>query len=99
MLEVYRHQLRWLFLLAPMLMALGAGGQSPPVTTISERLCSHRPGTEKKDAVLSFLQTALSAGDGVMSREIVDQAKFKDGLSKIVDGTVECFNASVWAKA
>jgi hypothetical protein len=69
----------------------------PGIVTSIEGLFSHRPGNDKKDAVMSFLQAALSAGDAVMSRDIVDQAKFKEGLSKIVDGTVECFNASVWA--
>ena len=71
----------------------------PGIVTSVEGLLNHRSGTEKKDAVMSFLQTALSAGDSVLSGEIVDQAKFKEGLSKIVDGTVECFNTSVWAKA
>ena len=30
--------------------------------------------------------------------EIVLEGKFKDGLSKIIDGTVQCLNASAWAK-
>jgi hypothetical protein len=71
----------------------------PGIVTSIEGLFNHRSGADKKDAVMSFLQTALSAGDAVMSREIVDEAKFREGLSKIVDGTVECFNASVWARA
>jgi hypothetical protein len=37
--------------------------------------------------------------DAITDREIVDEAKFKSGLSKIIDGTVDCLNASVWAKA
>jgi hypothetical protein len=36
--------------------------------------------------------------DAVANREIVDPEKFKDGMSKIIDGTVECLNASTWAK-
>lgn len=71
----------------------------PGIINTVEGLFSHRSGPEKKDAVMSFLQTALSAGDAVMSRDIVDQDKFREGLSRIVDGTVECLNASVWAKA
>jgi len=70
----------------------------PGVVTTIESLLSHRSGSEKKDAVMSFLQTALSAGDAVMSREIVDEAKFKAGLSTIITGVVDCLNASVWAK-
>jgi hypothetical protein len=34
----------------------------------------------------------------VAAREIIDPGKFRDGISKIVDGTVECLNASTWAK-
>jgi len=70
----------------------------PGIVTSIETLFSHHSGAEKKNAVMSFLETALSAGDAVMNREIVDEARFKEGLSKIVDGTVECLNASVWAK-
>jgi hypothetical protein len=36
--------------------------------------------------------------DAVAERDIVDPEKFKDGISKIIDGTVECLNASTWAK-
>jgi len=71
----------------------------PGIVTSIEGLFSHRSGADKKDAVMSFLQTALSTADAAMNHDIVDEAKFKDGLSKIVDGAVDCFNASVWAKA
>jgi len=71
---------------------------APAIVTAIENLLAHRPGTEKKDAVLSFLQTALSMTDAVVSKEIVDEAKFREGLSQIITGTVECLNASVWAK-
>lgn len=71
----------------------------PGIVTSIEGLFTHRSGADKKDAVLSFLQSALSAGDTMMSQEIVDQTQFKAGLSSIVDGVVQCLNASVWAKA
>jgi len=44
------------------------------------------------------LQAAISLGDAVASREIVNEAAFKDGLSKLIDGAVQCLNASVWGK-
>jgi hypothetical protein len=71
----------------------------PALVNRIESLFTHRSGAEKKDAALSFLQTALSMSGAVANRQIVDPEKFKDGLGKIVDGTVECLNASVWAKA
>ena len=71
----------------------------PGIVTSIEGLFSHGSGADKKDVVLSFLQSALAAGDAMMSQEIVDQDKFRAGLSSIIDGVVQCLNASVWAKA
>jgi hypothetical protein len=71
----------------------------PSVVNGIEGLFSHRTGTEKKDAASSFLQAALSMSNAVANRQIVDQEKFKDGLGKMIDGAVECLNASAWAKA
>jgi hypothetical protein len=71
----------------------------PGIVTSIEGLFSHRSGAEKKNAVMSFLQSALSMTDAVAGKEIVDASKFQDGLSQIINGTVECLNASVWAKA
>jgi hypothetical protein len=70
----------------------------PGIVNSIEGLFSHKSGGDKKDAVMSFLQSALSMTDAVANKEIVDEAKFRDGLSQIISGTVECFNASVWAK-
>jgi hypothetical protein len=71
----------------------------PAVVNGIEGLFNHRTGAEKKDAALSFLQAALSMSSAVANRQIVDQAKFTDGLGKVIDGAVECLNASVWTKA
>jgi hypothetical protein len=63
-----------------------------------ENLFGTKSGAEKKDAAMSFLENALGTVDAITQREIVDPGKFKDGISKIIDGTVECLNASTWAK-
>ena len=63
-----------------------------------EKLLGGRSGEDKKDAALSFVQAALSMSDAITNRQIVDEQKFKDGLGKVIDGTVECLNASMWAK-
>ena len=63
-----------------------------------EGLFASKSGAEKKDAAMSFLESALATVDAVAARDIVDPEKFKDGISKIIDGTVECLNASTWAK-
>jgi len=49
--------------------------------------------------VLSFVSAALGIKDAVASKQIVDEGKFSSGLSKVIDGVVDCMNASVWAKA
>jgi hypothetical protein len=64
----------------------------------TETISASKSGPEKKDAAMSFLESALATVDAVAAREIVDPDKFKDGISKIIDGTVQCLNASTWAK-
>lgn len=71
----------------------------PALVSGIEGLFGSKSGAEKKDAAMSFLESALSTVDAVAAREIVDPDKFKDGVSKIIDGTVECLNASTWAKS
>ena len=64
----------------------------------SEGLFGSKSGAEKKDAAMLFLQNALAMTDAVAAREIIAPDKFRDGISKIIDGTVECLNASTWCK-
>ena len=70
----------------------------PALVNGIEGLLGGRTGTEKKDAAMSFLENALATVDAVAAREIVNPERFREGISKIIDGTVECLNASTWAK-
>ena len=70
----------------------------PAVVNGIEGLFNGRTGSDKRDAAMSFVEAAVSLTDAVSSRQVVDEAKFKDGLGKVIDGAVECLNASVWAK-
>ncbi|PYX28674.1 MAG: hypothetical protein DMG77_15020 [Acidobacteria bacterium] len=70
----------------------------PALVSGMEGLFASKSGAEKKDAAMSFLQNALAMTDAVAAREIVQPEKFKEGISKIIDGTVQCLNASTWAK-
>ena len=70
----------------------------PAVVHGIEGLFGGKSGNDKKEAALSFVSAALSLTDAVTQKDVVDAEKFKGGLSKIIDGTVECLNASVWAK-
>jgi hypothetical protein len=71
----------------------------PAVVHGIEALFGGKSGTEKKEAALSFVGSALSLTEAISQRDIVDENKFKEGLGKIIDGTVQCLNASSWAKA
>lgn len=71
----------------------------PALVNGIEGLFGSRPGHEKKESAISFVATALQLGEAVGNRDIVDEEKFKAGLSKVIDGTVECLNASTWSRA
>jgi len=71
----------------------------PAVVHGIEGLFGAKSGSDKKQAALSFIESALGITDAVADKQVVDPAKFTDGLGKIVDGVVECLNASIWAKA
>ena len=70
----------------------------PAIVHGIEALFGAKSGGDKKEAALSFIGSALSVTEALTSRDIVDEGKFKDGLSTIIDGTVQCLNASAWAK-
>lgn len=70
----------------------------PALVNGIEGLFGSKTGAEKKDAAMSFLESALATVDAVAARDIVDPEKFKQGISQVVDGVVECLNASAWSK-
>ena len=70
----------------------------PAIVTGLEGLFGGRTGAEKKDAALTFVGAALNLTQSIINKDIMDEGKFKDGLSKIIDGVVGCLNASVWFK-
>jgi hypothetical protein len=70
----------------------------PAVVNGIEGLFGNRSGAQKKDAAMSFVSAALQVSDAVTTRHIVDEEKFKLGLSNVIDGVVLCLNASTWSK-
>jgi hypothetical protein len=70
----------------------------PSIVSAVEGLFGSKSGTQKKDAALGFISAALNLGEAITDQQVVDAAKFQDGLSKVIDGVVQCLNASVWAK-
>jgi hypothetical protein len=61
-------------------------------------LFGNKSGSDKKQAALSFVGSALAITDAIAAKDIVDPDKFQGGLSKVIDGVVDCLNASSWAK-
>jgi len=70
----------------------------PAVVHGIEALFGRKTGEQKKEAAMSFVGAALSITEAIANRDIVDDAKFREGLGKIIDGVVQCLNASAWAK-
>ena len=68
------------------------------ITGIENLLGTSRSGADKKDAALSFIEAAICVAEAVGNHQIVDEEKFKNGLSLVINGTVMCLNASLWAK-
>jgi len=71
----------------------------PAIVQGVEGVFGAKSGANKKAAAMSFVQTAISATDAVANKNIIDPNKFQDGLGKLIDGVVQCLNASVWAES
>jgi len=63
-----------------------------------EALYGAKTGAQKKDAAIAIVGSSINIADAVSTKQIADSGKFTEGLNLIVDGVVECFNASIWAK-
>jgi len=70
----------------------------PGVVNSIEGLFGRHGGREKKESAIAFLLAALHLKESVESGAVVDEERFKEGLSKMIDGAVECLNASQWAR-
>ncbi|HET9409427.1 MAG TPA: hypothetical protein VFO39_19450 [Candidatus Sulfotelmatobacter sp.] len=71
----------------------------PALVNGIEAMFAEKSGAEKKDAAMSFLENALAVTECVASREITDPQKFREGIGLVINGVVECLNASAWSKA
>lgn len=70
----------------------------PAIVHGIEALFGHSSSNDKKSAAMSFASAAIGLVDAVAAKDVVDSSKFEEGLSKVIDGVVECLNASSWAK-
>ena len=63
-----------------------------------EALYGAKTGAQKKEAAISMVGSSINMADAVSTKQIADSAKFTAGVSMVVDGVVECLNASIWAR-
>ena len=70
----------------------------PAVLHTAEAIFGPENGEQKKKAAVEIVAAAINIGEAVTDRQIADADRFTAGLSAIIDGVVECLNASVWAK-
>ena len=71
----------------------------PAVVQGVESVFGSKAGSDKKEAALNFVASALAITEAVTNKDIVNEDQFRSGLGQIIDGTVQCLNASAWAKA
>ncbi len=70
----------------------------PAVVHGVEALFGGKSGSDKKQAAMSFVASAINLTDAIANKQVMDADKFQSGLGKIVDGVCDCLNASAWAK-
>jgi hypothetical protein len=97
-----RRSLERLFYWPLVVFALGAAlmprvwAAGPALTTINDTV--YRADGKPAGGTVLIAWPAFQTAEAVANREIVDEVHFRDGLSDIVNGTVKCLNASVWAQ-
>lgn len=88
---------RLFLLLAVFLVTFPMMLQATPATTTIADVVYRADGTAASGVLIISWPSFTTTG-AIANRQILDETKFRDGISKIIDGTVECLNASIWAK-
>jgi hypothetical protein len=70
----------------------------PGVIQGVESLYGEKTGEQKKAAAVEIVGGAINLANAVTMKHIADSGKFTGGLSLVIDGVVDCMNASIWAK-
>lgn len=72
-------------------------GLVPGLVQGVESLYGAQSGAQKKQAALEIVSSSINMADAVTKKHIADATRFTHGLDLIIDGVVECLNASLWA--
>jgi hypothetical protein len=70
----------------------------PAVVQSVEALYGSDTGAQKREAAIALVGAAINIFDATETKTIVDPARFTAALGVIVDGVVDCLNASLWAQ-
>ena len=78
--------------------AVAAGSKSATIAPDGTLTVSLAPNAGATPAG-TYYKVVYKLNDAIANRAIIDDTKFREGLGKIIDGTVECLNSSSWYKA
>ncbi|WP_213805221.1 hypothetical protein [Granulicella sp. dw_53] len=71
----------------------------PDVIHRTEARFGEKTGVQKREAAVEIVGAAIDVANAVSLKHIADSGRFTEGLGRIIDGVVECLNASVWMKS
>ena len=71
----------------------------PAIVSSIEGLFGRHTGREKKESAMAFVLAVAHIKEAVARGDVADEDRFREGLSRMIDGAVECLNASSWAGA
>lgn len=73
-------------------------GLLPGVLHGTEAMFGATTGEQKKKVAVEAVEAAINIADAVSNKKIANAEMFSRGLGQVIDGVVECLNASIWAK-
>jgi hypothetical protein len=91
-----RNRRLFYWVLAIVLCPAVARAAPPAMTTVTDIV--YRADGTPAAGTLIISWPAFSTVEALLNGDIADERKFNEGVSKIIDGVVQCLNASPWSK-
>jgi hypothetical protein len=86
------------FAVSPILPAPSQDGQAVNKAYVDASVATTGAGSFVSKAGDTMSGPLTLPSEALGNRQITDEQKFRDGLGKLVDGAVQCLNASAWAQ-
>jgi hypothetical protein len=80
-----------------LMFGMAAYAAEPAKTVVADTI--YRADGSPASGTMMITWPAFVTGEAVTNKDIVNVDQFRGGLGQIIDGTVQCLNASAWAKA